>query len=96
MPAEPAIDAERLSLVTTGVIDCVAEESESPPGPVPDTELSRLNNPIHEFFCLGFAIPPTLTIRFHFVTENRSERQVILEEGECVNEAGNGENLQAI
>jgi hypothetical protein len=57
----PETDADRSrcgGLITTGV---VAEESESPAGPEPDTELSRLNNPITEFFCLGLAIPPTLT-----------------------------------
>lgn len=53
-----AIDAERLerSLPTTGVI-AVSDESESRDS---DTELSRLNNPITEFFCLGLAIPPGL------------------------------------
>lgn len=55
----PEIDAERVfrSRITTGVPD----ESESTAGPDPDTELSRLNNPITEFFCLGLAIPPTFS-----------------------------------
>lgn len=52
------MDADRLSLGETP--GCVADESESPPGPEPDTELSLLNSPMTEFFCLGFAIPPTL------------------------------------
>lgn len=62
----PEIEADRSrrSFKITGV---VAEESESPLGATPDTELSRLNNPITEFFCLGLAIPPTLTL---FFTEN--------------------------
>ena len=52
------IDAERFSrsLPTTGVT-AVSDESESLDS---DTELSRLNNPITEFFCLGLAIPPGL------------------------------------
>ena len=65
----PAIEADRLSRsLTTGVPEIVFDESESPAGPVPDTELSRLNNPITEFFCLGFAIPPTLSIIYFHVT----------------------------
>lgn len=63
------MEAERFprSRMTTGVPVWVIEESESPA-----TELSRLNNPITEFFCLGFAIPPMLTNISH---RNRKKHQ---------------------
>lgn len=77
----PEIDAERLlrSLMTTGVPAWFADESESPAaGPFPDAELSRLNIPITEFFCLGLAIPPDLRTVFHnFSQKIHSDRWVI-------------------
>lgn len=76
----PDMDADRLSLegslTTIGKFPgCVADESESPPGPPPDTELSLLNSPMTEFFCLGFAIPPTLNV--HSVHHKKFEKRQV-------------------
>lgn len=86
------IDAERLlrSLITTGVPAWFADESESPAaGPLPDVELSRLNIPITEFFCLGLEMPPVLRLGFHNVWQkNHSDR--------WVSERLNGESSQVV